>query len=155
MKALTIWQPWASLIMVKAKPIEFRRWDYRDRQPSLEGQRIVIHAGARPIRPAEIADLIARCKENDTSLIPDLALPLLGKVMDAHKCRGVLELGAALGTATLLKPRRVDALFQTPDSNRVDHHMFAWPLADVRRFDHPIPMNGAQGFFNVPDTLAA
>jgi hypothetical protein len=24
MKALTIWQPWASLIMIGAKPVEFR-----------------------------------------------------------------------------------------------------------------------------------
>ena len=26
MKALTIWQPWATLIMLGAKPFEFRRW---------------------------------------------------------------------------------------------------------------------------------
>lgn len=26
MKALTIWQPWASLIMIGAKPYEFRSW---------------------------------------------------------------------------------------------------------------------------------
>jgi hypothetical protein len=26
MKALTIYQPWASLVMIGAKPYEFRRW---------------------------------------------------------------------------------------------------------------------------------
>lgn len=50
MKALTIWQPWASLVMIGAKPYEFRRWDYRERQSGLQGQRIVIHAGARPVK---------------------------------------------------------------------------------------------------------
>ena len=57
MKALTIWQPWASLVMIGAKPYEFRRWDYRDRSPALEGQRIVIHAGARPIKEIEVDDI--------------------------------------------------------------------------------------------------
>ena len=26
MRALTIWQPWASLIIIGAKPFEWRRW---------------------------------------------------------------------------------------------------------------------------------
>src|SRR6185369_13939683 len=58
MHALTVYQPWASLVMIGAKPYEFRRWDYRTRAPALEGQRIVIHAGARAIKPDEIRDLI-------------------------------------------------------------------------------------------------
>jgi hypothetical protein len=155
MKALTIFQPWASLIMIGAKPVEFRRWDYRTRERALEGQRIVIHASARPIKPAEIADLINRCKANDTSLIADKALPLLLRIMDAHKCRGVVNLSAALGTAILGKPRQVDRLFQTPDSDRIDEHMWAWPLGDVRAFVAPIPMNGAQGFWNCQIKVAA
>lgn len=154
MKALTIWQPWASLIMIGAKPVEFRRWDYRERSPSLEGQRIVIHAGARPIKPSEIADLINRCNADDTSLIPDKALPLLRRILDAHKCRGVVELSAALGTAVLAKPRQVNRLFQTPDSDRVDQHMWGWPLEDIQPFRELVSMKGAQGFFNVPDNLA-
>lgn len=154
MKALTIWQPWCSLIMIGAKPFEFRRWDYRERDASLVGQRIVLHAGAREIKPAEVADIIIRCKKGDTSLIADKALPLLNRINDAFKCRGVVELSAALGTAVLGKPRRVDAIFKTPDSDRLDQHMWAWPLTDISPFPEPVPMRGAQGFFNVPDNLA-
>ena len=55
MKALTIWQPWASLIIAGAKPFEFRGW----RPPaSLIGQRIVIHAAARKIDKALEAQYI-------------------------------------------------------------------------------------------------
>ena len=56
MKALTIWQPWASLIMIGAKPYEFRGRSYlayiNHPQP---GERMAIHAGARPVRPTEVA----------------------------------------------------------------------------------------------------
>lgn len=43
MKAITLWQPWATLIAIGAKRIETRNW----RAPaSLNGQWIAIHAGA-------------------------------------------------------------------------------------------------------------
>lgn len=149
MKALTIWQPWASLIMIGAKPIEFRTWDYRERQPNLLDSRIVIHAGARPIKPGEVADLIKRCESGETSLIVDRALPLLRRLVEAPKCRGVLMMSAALGTARLCAPRNVDTLFKQPDSDRTRHHMFGWPLKDIHAFVEPIPVRGAQGFWNI------
>lgn len=148
MKALTIWQPWASLVMILAKPIEWRKWAYTDRNPGLVDKRIVIHAGSRPIRPQEVFDIRKRLEDGNSSLIPELALPLIEKLLAAPKCRGVLPLAAALGTAILRKPRSVDSLFSQPDSDRVTHHMFGWPLSDVRRFDEPIPMRGMQGFWN-------
>ncbi len=80
MPALTVWQPWASLIVIGAKPVEWRAWDYADRRPNLVDSRIVIHAGARPVRPKEVADLIERCERGDTSLIAERALPLLRKI---------------------------------------------------------------------------
>lgn len=46
MRALTVWQPWASLIAVGAKPYEFRSWP----APAwIVGQRIAIHAGVRKL----------------------------------------------------------------------------------------------------------
>lgn len=148
MKALTIWQPWASLVMIGAKPYEFRRWDYRTREASLEGERIVIHAGARPIKPAEIEDIIERMHDRISSLRSEIAIPLLARIRAAHKCRGVVEMSAALGTAVLGKPKSVAALFNSPaDSDRIDHHMWAWPLTDIKPFPEPIPCRGMQGFW--------
>jgi hypothetical protein len=42
MKAITVWQPWASLIAIGAKPYEFRGW-----QPprAIIGQRITEDSG--------------------------------------------------------------------------------------------------------------
>jgi hypothetical protein len=57
---------------------------------------------------------------------------------------------AVLGTAILGKPRNVVDLFkdQVADSDRLDEHMYAWPLNDVLEFTQPIPAAGAQGFWN-------
>jgi ASCH domain-containing protein len=151
MKALTVYAPWAHLIMIGAKPYEFRRWDYRTRERALEGQRIVIHASARPIRPAEIEDIIARMTDRISSLRAEIALPLLERIRAAHKCRGVVELSAGLGTAILGKPKSVTSLFNSPaDSDRIDHHMWAWPLTDIQPFRAPVPCRGAQGFWLWP-----
>lgn len=45
MKAITLWQPWASLVAVGVKTIETRSWSTSYRGP------IAIHAGARPLTP--------------------------------------------------------------------------------------------------------
>ena len=51
MKALTLHQPWASLIVEGFKPREFRVWAAPQ---ALVGQRIVIHAAKRPMRGVEL-----------------------------------------------------------------------------------------------------
>lgn len=147
MYALTVWQPWASFIMAGGKPFEFRHWDYRTRNSMIQDQRIVIHAGARPVKPEEVVDILRRLKRGDSSLDPDIVTPIIDRLFAAHKCRGVLPLSCGLGTAVLGKPRRVDALFQSPDSDRIDHHMWAWPLTDIEHFEPPEPRRGAQGFW--------
>jgi hypothetical protein len=145
MKALTIWQPWASLIMAGAKPVEWRGWAC---PRWIVGQRIAIHAGSRPARRDEIADIIARIDDAETSLIADVARPLLTRV---HS--GAWPLSSVLGTAIIGTPIPVVAwlMEHAPgflDSNRVDHSKFAWPLTDIERFEPPIPARGAQGFWN-------
>ncbi len=156
MKVLTVYQPWASLIMVGAKPYEFRRWDYRQRVRGIEGQRVVIHASARPIRPVEVEDIIARISDHISSLRREVAMPLLERLRNAHRCRGVLPLAAGLGTAVIGAPKSVTALFNSPaDSDRLDHHMFAWPLTKIERWDEPVPMRGMQGFWTWPERAAA
>lgn len=150
MKALTIYQPWATLIMIGAKPFEFRGWDYGARYTGLVGQRIVIHASARAIKPDEIEHILSRIKDRESGLVEELALPVLKRLQAAYKCQGVLELSAGLGTATIGKPRRVGDIFKgvIADSDRLDHSLFGWPLTEIERFDAPVPMRGAQGFWN-------
>lgn len=151
MKVITIWQPWASLIMIGAKPDEFRKWDYRQRVPGVENKRIGIHAGARPIRAVEVRDLIRRCEAKDTSLIPEKALPLLWRLYTASKCRGVIEMSAVLGTVVIGTPTLIEDTFQIPDSDRLVEHMHAWPVIDPAAFREPVQTKGFQGFWDFPD----
>lgn len=146
LRALTVWQPWATLIILGAKPHEFRRW----RAPAGHvGQRIVIHAGARPVRKAEALELLWAVNAGEgTGLVRDTAGPLLERVLSS---KAPLELPTAcgLGTALLGEPQRCTELFrnQVFDSGRVDEHMWAWPMEAVERWDAPVPARGLQGFW--------
>jgi hypothetical protein len=144
MKALTIWQPWASLIIAGAKPVEWRSW----RAPRwIIGQRIAIHAGARAAKPEEIADILERLDRGETSLVPFYTFKLLNEV----PVKG-WPLSSVLGTALLGEPvPAIEWIYQHnpdfADSDRIDHQKFAWPLTDIVRFEPPIPARGAQGFW--------
>jgi hypothetical protein len=88
MKAITVWQPWASLILIGAKPYEFRTSPYtRYVNPPKVGERIALHAAARPVRRSEVLDLIGRLEGGDPEVNPclvrDIALPFLLRVLES------------------------------------------------------------------------
>ncbi len=144
MKALTIWQPWATLIAIGAKPYEFRRWAA---PKALHGTRIAIHAGARPMREGELRALSyqMRSGKHGTAMRPDLALPLLDRLLQG----GSLPLSSIVCTAVLGKPQRCIDMAEAlqADSDRIDHHMWAWPLLAVEPQQPIAPARGAQGFW--------
>jgi hypothetical protein len=155
MKALTIWQPWATLIMIGAKPHEFRGYPA---PPFVRNRRIVIHAGARPVKPAEVEDLLRRIDaeaagtgnaDERTCLDLDKARDLLLKVRASYKYR-LLPTSVALGTALLGEPVQACDLFRmnVADSDRGNFN-WAWPLTDLRHLEPPVALRGAQGFFDV------
>lgn len=158
MKAITIYQPWATLIMIGAKPYEFRKRSYCDYpgHPAV-GDRIAIHASARRMRLVEIEDLIDRMHgdRNTTGLITELAETILANARTALRCkRQLLPLGAVIGTAILGPPQRACDLFEcvVEDSDRGLFN-WAWPLGDVVRFYEPMPTRGLQGFWNWHDAI--
>lgn len=120
MKALTLWQPWATLIVLGPKRIENRTW-----LPStfLIGQRIAIHAGKR-------------CDGHAVLDHEETLVRILGGYKD-------LPSGAILGTARLVGTTRhsTDPWFTGP---------VGWILDDVRPLSEPLPCKGAQGFWNIP-----
>lgn len=163
MKALTIWQPWASLIMVGAKPYEFRPKSYlRYVGAPAIGERIVIHAGARPVKADEVEYLL-QClddEDNSTGLVAPVARQMLERCRAAAKYQA-LPLGCGLGTAVIGMPRNAGTLFRGPiaDSDRaaadLSAYNWAWPLGDIHPFDTPVPTRGAQGFWQWPERAAA
>ena len=110
MKALTLHQPWASLIAVGVKTIETRSWSTKHRGP------IAIHAGARPpeigLRLGKWRTLIA---ENE----PCIQIP--GNF--AHP----MPLGAVVATAVL-----VDCVPIVGEDEDLDREDIEQPCIEVR-----------------------
>jgi hypothetical protein len=169
MKALTIWQPWASLIMAGAKPYEFRGWRV---PPAIIGQRIVIHAAARKIDWDEVSylfnvhalrdtcDRIALAAA-ETCLVTAKAIPVLNRALQYRGTPAGLPMAYGLGTAIIGEPRlgtEIAAEFGVPranDSTRDEHANWGWPLTEIEAWPTPIPMRGAQGFWTWPDPASA
>ena len=133
MKALTVWQPWASLIAQGFKPYEFRSWPAHT---ALVGTRIAIHAGARKVRKAEVQDLCYRLRSPverwRVALKPE-AKEWLDNILTAPES---LPRSAVVCTALLGIPLRgwqVAHEFgcedEFNDSDRDEHSNWAWALA--------------------------
>jgi hypothetical protein len=164
MKALTLWQPWASLVVAGAKPYEFRGW----RPPaSIVGQRIVIHAAARKIDTEKVGDMLfalamrERCDRighaaAELCLVPELAIPVINAAL-----LGELPMSAGLGTAIVGEPRLgtdIAVEFGVPranDSDRDQHANWGWPMLEIDRWPEPVPMRGAQGLWTWPTSAEA
>ena len=158
---ITVWQPWASLIAIGAKPYEFRGW-----VPSRQfiGKRIGIHAGARPVRKAEVVDLLERLAGAGTTpcLHVDLALAFLEKVLAGLDRKDLpmfgeqcfrLPLSAVVCTAILGEPKRGEDCAREfgfdagNDSDRAETFNWGWPLNAIEELLPPEPARGAQGFW--------
>jgi hypothetical protein len=144
--ALTVFQPWTSLIHAGAKPIEWRGWIFPE---LLIGRRIAIHAAARSVRKNEIATLLyhlERDGEMATSLIPEIAIPLLEAW---HTSPGAVPLSTVMCTAIIGRPVSADdyARSRGIDSDRIDHGKWGWPLTAIEPVIPMAPARGAQGFW--------
>jgi activating signal cointegrator 1 len=158
MKALTLTQPWATLIACGAKRIETRSW-----ATAFRG-RIAIHAakGLGPVGGKR--GLYATCCEAPfRDVIADAFKSTREEAFDAAR---ELPLGAIVATADLVDVRRVDmglraqVLAQTITPFEVDFGdyatgRFAWFLENVRPFTEPIPCNGALSLWDVPPEVMA
>ena len=159
MKALTIWQPWASLIIIGAKPYEFRRASYLERNryrgsPD-PGERIVIHAGARKIYRPEVENLLEHLgmPTDRTGLIAARARPLLELVLASQT--PVIPLGCGLGTVVLGEPQIASELFRVgiADSDRGTFN-WAWPMTKIEQWHEPVTVAGRPGFWQWPFSAA-
>lgn len=145
MKAVSLWQPWASLIACGAKTVETRSWPA---PRSVVGQRIAIHAAKRT---SELAMLRA----------PVFRDALRERRELVHLVDGELPLGHIVATAVLTDcfvmsaSRCADVRANQPLEYAFGHWepgRFGWQLADVQVVD-PIPYRGAQGLFDVTGVL--
>lgn len=146
MKALTLWQPWASLVILGAKQFETRGWF-----TSYRGTLVITAAAKHP-------------KEYFNELDPDMidaAREALGVVdfgelprgcalgtVELRDCLKVNQLGSLLisaqsGIRALRTLSRREMLFGDFSPGR-----FAWALENPEPFDSPVPVRGKQGLWD-------
>ena len=153
MKTISLWQSWASLIVLGAKRFETRSWETLYRGPPL------IHAakkrdryslgliGQSPFREA----LSPLFNDSFSSLAQCLPFGCILGVADLVECWRTFD-GVMIGgkNHTLHLPEGNEREFGDFSTGR-----YAWQLENVRRFTTPIRYRGAQGLFEVPDHVVA
>ena len=131
MKALSLWQPWASAIALGLKRVETRSWSTRHRGP------LAIHAAKKwGADERDWARHFARIHGQ-----PELAMP---------------PLGAIVAVAQLVGVRPADELRHILDEREIDlgnygPGRFGLILEDIRPLATPMAWRGAQTLFEVPD----
>lgn len=155
MFALTVWQPWATLIALGAKPYEFRSWPA---PRNVRGARIAIHAAVRAVKRDEVADLILRLQGDSpwtAGLHKERALGVLERALLRPFA---LPRSLIICTAVLGQPVRASTVaeeFGAPSHDDGAHppmpDVWAWPLADVRPCNF-VEARGQQGFWGCGQT---
>lgn len=151
MKAITIWQPYASLIMLGNKPFEFRTW----KPPaSIIGERVAIHAAKRKPTPEEIKDILWDFESNASRKyrLTGGANRHLHSWLAESRNEGLnLPFGAVLGTAILQAVHEISfpiaKHIETPRQEK-DAPVYGWELTNLITLATPIEATGAQGFWN-------
>lgn len=131
-KALTLTQPWATLVVLGEKRWETRSWRTRYRGP------IAVHAAKTFPRSAK------RLAERDPYYVT-----ILGKYPITW-----LPLGAIIGTVELVEIERVEAVVDVviglKEKAFGDYSAgrWAWQLANPVVFEEPVRWRGALGLWN-------
>jgi hypothetical protein len=129
MKALSLWQPWASAIALGHKRIETRHWSTDFRGP------LAIHAAklfTSEQRDFHIAEMRSWRLPRE---LPFGAIVALARLVDVVPTE---QLATHVGD--------VEALYGNYGPNR-----FGWLLADIEPLAVPVPFTGRQGLFHVPE----
>ena len=122
MKALTICQPYAEMILLGEKRVENRTWSTRFRG------RFAIHAG----KSREWMD-------------PDDERPYVFGAVVAFATLLAVE------HVDDIEAGGLDLRFPWLREHSHCHGPFCWVLGDVQRITQPVPMKGAQGLWTIPD----
>jgi hypothetical protein len=161
MKCLSLWQPWATLVVIGAKKFETRSWPTRYRGP------LLIHASKR--RDRDSLDLIGE------SPFREALRPVFNASLSGKSLADSLPYGAIIGVVNLKDchaihedgtmgwPRYIGDVHRPlpiPESPEFDFGnyapgRFAWELHWAYQLRRPVPLKGWQGIFNVPGEVVA
>lgn len=131
MRAISLWQPYASAIALGHKAIETRSWSTRYRGP------LAIHAAQRfrgdEKRFAQVERALGRVPAR-------LPLGAIVAVVDLVDVKPTHDLELTISP--------IERMYGNYEPGR-----FGWMLENVRALPEPLPYVGRQRFFSVPDEL--
>lgn len=149
MKALTLTEPWASLVAIGAKRIETRSW------PAYYRGRIAIHAGKKftgdDLECAQDEDYEDALLTAGVSVFPQGGM--CGPVKDAFPdTRGCVIATATLSHCGMFDEQNVEVIRQTYGERELRFGdftpgRFGFVLTDVIRLPEPIPAMGSLGLW--------
>lgn len=150
MKAITLWQPWASLIVTGAKKIETRGWATKYRGP------LAIHAALTDNQ--ELRTMIS-CWHFQTGLAPLKGEPLLlPKLIWSGVKWEDLPRGVIIATCQIVDCVPTDKM--TQKQIEIEQYFgdytpgrFGWILEDVKPLEKPVTVKGKQGLWNWDERL--
>ncbi|HAL07380.1 MAG TPA: hypothetical protein DCP26_08540 [Brevundimonas sp.] len=126
-KALSVWEPWASLIAAGVKRHETRHWETTYRGPiAIQAARTLDLAGA------------------PDQLCQDVLGPLWPKERPRGRVVAVAYLSDCIPTDRVLQ----ELTAADREAGNYAAGRFAWRLDDIRPLTEPIPLTGRQGLFN-------
>lgn len=142
MKAITLWQPWATMAVLGIKQHETRSW------PTKYRGQLLIHAAAR----FERAWLETVVQAIEHVLAVDVPRPLHRFInSSAYRYPGAYAVGALVGFVDVTDCYAVESAHsQGLDAALGDYSAgrWAWQLQGAVPFANPIPCRGRQGFWN-------
>lgn len=165
MRAISIWQPWASALVadrtvlgsaIRPKQYETRGWSTNHRGP------LVICASKKwDPELQRTAVLLSnplaawRCPHSRAA-VANRQWPLVGLFDGESTSEWILPLGCALGVVDLvdcIPSERMQGQVPEWEWALGDYSAgrFAWRTDNLRRFDRPVSICGRQGLFDIPD----
>jgi hypothetical protein len=160
MKAISLWQPWASAVALGSKTIETRHWSTSYRGP------LAIHAAKRLNRGEMIfygscwnwvgaLSGLGAGSGNHFDLIGALPLGAIVAVCNLTDCRPTESFTQGELDVMRAPDRESGHLYQWCERQmgNFDLGRFGWILEDIRALPDPIPFVGRRGLFNVPDSV--
>jgi hypothetical protein len=146
---VTLHQPWASLVLVGAKPFETRSWAPPAR---LIGKPLGIHAGLAVARrlPPEIAEAVADILGRDwADTVPTGRLLCTVTVRGAWKT-GERSTDGTVATAGCRDGSPILTHFREDRFGDYTTGRWIWGLDRVAALTPPLPARGRQGLWSLP-----
>ncbi len=131
MKALSLYEPWATLIALGEKRYETRSWSTAYRGP------LLICASKKRPPISKIIGILCRARITLNDLSPGRAVALVDLVHVFHT-----------GAWPVIDPGENEKFYGDFSPGR-----FAWKLEKLRRFVNPPLIKGRQGLFEVDNNL--